>query len=460
MSHTQKNLFLHTPIHRLFIQQLLPMLLVMLMNGLFNLIDAMFLGHYVGADALTAVNVVFPFIMLTIALSSLVSGGLSSLLARYLGAKQTSRAESTFAQAHGLSLFIALLLIVVYLCFGQSVLAYLRGQANASVIAMAHSYLLILMMATPIQFFLGIHADAWRNEGHVALIAMLSVGITLANIVLNYLLIAVFQFGVAGSAYGTLFAQLLGLSLLVLLRAKRSDVIPMTALRRYRWFGEWRDIFQLGTPLSLSFIGIMLVSTTVILTLRQSDTADYASQVTAYGIVTRLFSFAFLALMAIALTTQSIIGNNVGAGLKKRSDATLRFAVLMAFGYCVLVEVALLVSAQHIGALFLSQADIIAKTAEILTIMIFGYVVVGPVLVLAMYFQAVGQPLRTALLTLVKPFVFTPMLIIGLAVMLGKDKMWYAFPVADSITAIIAVWVVMSIRANQQMTGFGLKREK
>lgn len=459
----QHNSFLSASIPRLFFSQALPMVLVMLMNGLFSLIDTAFLGYYVGSNALTAVSVVFPVIMITIALSSLVSGGMSSLLARYLGAKRFKKATAIFIQAQFLSIFIALSVIAIYWLVGKDLLTFmLKNSATSSIIQMAHTYLLIMIFATPIQFLLSVHADVWRNEGFAGLIALMSIGVTLINIALNYLFIVVLQQGVAGSAYGTFLSQICGLTLLVLLRLTKKDVISFTFTKNTTesaWLHNWREMLALGTPLSLSFIGIALVASTVIFTLSFTNTSQYPQTLASYGIVTRIFGFIFLPLMAIALTTQSIVGNNIGAGLSQRSNATLRLSLMLAFIYCLIIEIGLLATSSVIGKLFVNDATVIAKVDDILTPMIYGYIFVGPILVLALYFQAIGQPLRTAMLTLVKPFCITPLLILTFVFVSDNTTIWYAFPLADILIAIIAFAIVFKIFKNSSLQNGGLQNQ-
>ncbi len=217
----------------------------------------MFPGHFVGADALAAVSVVFPVIMITIALSTLVGGGMSSLLARQLGAGQDGEAAAVFAQAHGLALFLSFLLIVAFGIGGCRIIdALADGQPDIA--RMAYTYLAIMILAMPVQLLLSINADALRNEGRAGLMASMSVGVTFANIALNYMLIVRLDMGAAGSAWGTAIAQGLGLVLLVVLRARGGGVLPLCALVNLRVFGKWRAILTLGAPVSLSFIGLAL----------------------------------------------------------------------------------------------------------------------------------------------------------------------------------------------------------
>lgn len=399
-----ENRFLTATLGRLFVANAAPMMLIMMMSGLLTVVDAAFLGHFVGADALAAVSVVFPVIMITIAVSTIVGGGMSSLLARQFGAGKYSDAMAVFAQAHGLAFFLSFLLILAFGIGGGVVIdALTDGQADIA--RMAYTYLAIMILATPVQFLLSVHADAWRNEGRAGLMALMSVGVTVANIVLNYLLIVHLDMGVAGSALGTAIAQGLGLALLVGLRARGGGRLPLAGLRDFRWVGKWRAILTLGAPVSLSFIGIALVSATTITTLRVTSGTGYVEGIAAYGIVTRIFSFTFMPLMAIALATQSIVGNNVGAKLYQRSNAVLRLALTVSVVYCGAVEVILLAGHGWIGRAFVTDVDVIAQVGKILRPMASLYFVAGPVLVLAMYFQAIGKLGHTAALTLIKPFL-------------------------------------------------------
>lgn len=435
--HTAENTFLTAPIGRLFWANALPMMLIMLMSGLLSLVDAVFLGRFVGAEALTAVSIVFPMVMVTIALSTLVSGGMSSLLARRLGARDFDAAEAVFARAHGLALALAGLLIAFFVLAGGLITERLAG-GDAQIAGMAWTYLAITIGATPVQFWLGLHGDAMRNEGRVGIMALLSVGVTLANVALNYVLIVGLQWGVAGSAWGTVAAQGLGLAFLIGLRL-RGGLVPLGALVRQRWIGGWRAILTLGAPMSLSFIGMALVSASVITTLRATAGAEYAATVAAYGVVTRLYGFAFLPIMALGLATQSIIGNNAGAGLQARADATLRLALLTVGAYCALVEAVLLGGGSRLGAAFVTDPGVVARVGGIIGITAVLYALQGPILVLAMAFQAMGQAGRAAALTLVRPFVLMPVLVVGLGYGLGAGAIWFAFPSADVIVTTLAL---------------------
>jgi putative MATE family efflux protein len=439
------NPFLTVPVRRLFLMNALPMAMVMSMGGVLNIVDGIFVGRYIGSDALAAVSVTFPAIMLMNALATLVGGGMSSLFARSLGAGNREEAGRIFAGAHGLAFVIPIILIGLYFVTGRTVLQA-AAAGNLQMTGLADEYLRVLVFALPVQFLLTIHADALRNEGRAPLIALLSVLVNLFNIVTNYLAIVWFDLGVAGSALGTVLAQVLGLLLVVIVRQRDRSLLSLSALVRYRWVHCWRAMITVGLPLCLSFIGIALVSAVVMIALRSRAGQNYDVMVASYGIVIRILGFAFLPQMAIALATQSISGHNTGAGHCDRAEAVLKTALVTAFFWCLSVVLLLLTCSAQIGAVFTGDDAVVMAVGDILRPMMVFYVFSGPVLVLALYFQALGQPLRTAVLTLVKPWLLMPVFVFCGRMIAGTDGVWLAFPAADSVVLIVTVMIIFNMR--------------
>ncbi|MBI1219374.1 MAG: MATE family efflux transporter [Rhodobacteraceae bacterium] len=443
--HQTGNPFLTAPVGRLFLSNALPMAVVMSMGGILNVVDGIFVGRFIGPDALAAVGLAFPVVMVLTALSTLIGGGMSSLLARHLGAGQRAAAERVFVGAHGLALAIAAALVAVALTIGAGSVEHM-AVGNGSVAAMVRTYLEILILGAPVQFALGLHADALRNEGRAGLIAILSVMVNVFNVAANWLGIVVLGLGIAGSAVGTIAAQALGLALLIMVRARNPRLLPLASLRRNNWLVGWSEIIRLGLPLCLGFIGMALVATTVVVVLRESAGARYDVLVAAYGVVTRILGLAFLPQMAVALATQSITGNNAGAGRHDRAQAALRVALGTAFLWCLGMAAAVLVAGPWVGAIFSKDQAVAEAVATILRPMMFFYAFSGPVLVLALHFQALGQPARTAVLTLVKPWFLTPVLVLVAATAFGSRAIWFAFPAADAMLLMLATAMIRNAR--------------
>ena len=123
------NAFLTGWLPGVFVRTAAPIVAITTLNGLFTVVDAYFLGAYVGPEALSAVSLIFPGLMLLIALQSLVSNGMASILARRLGAGDRQGAGRVFAGAHTLALAVTLILNIVYWSLGRQIVAAGAGAA-------------------------------------------------------------------------------------------------------------------------------------------------------------------------------------------------------------------------------------------------------------------------------------------------------------------------------------------
>lgn len=370
------NSFLRGSISSVFIRTSLPIILVTMVNGMLTVADAMLLGAFVGPDALAAVTLVFPFSMLLVAASTIVGSGMASILGRRLGARAMDEARGVFASAQSLAIALGIVAIVLFFLGGGAVVAWMAG-SNQHLGDLGWQFLAISFGSAPIMFLLTVQSDALRTEGRVAFMAIAGVLLTLGNIGLNALLIGYFQFGVAGSAFGTALAQALALLLIVSYRMAGKAVLPMVGVRIDR---NWNEMLALGLPRSLSFIGLSLGSAAVLFSLHQLALGDRETVVTAYGVVMRVMTFAFLPLMGMSLALQAIVGNTTGAGQASRARDTLRLALGVSVVYGVLVQLILTLARDGLGGLFVSDPGVAQAVAGIVPIYVAGYFAFGPVM--------------------------------------------------------------------------------
>lgn len=454
MPNTPANSFLTAPLGTVYIKTALPIIFVMCMNGLLSVADALFLGHYVGPDALAAVTLMFPIYMLIVAFSTLVSNGMSSLLARHLGASRLSEARAVFAGAHGLALLVGGILILIFLFFGHK-FSTLAAGGSQPLAQMGQTYLQITVLFSPLMFIVAVNADALRNEGRVGFMAALSLLVSLANIGFNYILIVMLEMGVAGSAYGTALAHILAFAIIVAFRIFGKTNLRPNALLQHKLTHAWGRILALGAPQSLSFVGLALGSAAIMATLQIVDSPMYPATISAYGIITRVMTFTFLPLLGLSFAMQSITGNNYGAQLWHRSNHSLTVGVLSALVYCTLVQITVTNFATEIGAAFVDDPVVIAEVARILPIIMTIFFISGPLKMIASYFQAIGDAKRAAILSLLKPYLFTIPLTFGLAFMLGESGIWYAGPIAEAMLLALTI-AVLAQSARRQSLGWGV----
>jgi len=441
MTDSPTNTFTDGPLGSIYFTTALPIIFVMGMNGLLSVADALFLGIFVGPDALAAVTLMFPIYMLIVALSTLVANGMSSLLARALGANDFDMARSTFAGAHGLAVALGAVLIVLFLLFGQPV-SFLVAGGSETLAQLGLVYLRITVCFSPLLFVLSVNSDALRNEGRVGFMAAMSLLVSLANIGFNYVLIAVLDMGVAGSAYGTAAAQALAFAIVFAFRVYGETALRPATLLSHSMRRRWGRILALGAPQSLNFVGLALGSAAIITALQWVGRPGYADTITAYGIITRVITFAFLPLLGLSFAMQTITGNNYGAELWHRSDASLRTALLVAFIYCAVVQVVVMALPTQIASAFVDDIAVIAEVGRILPVMTCVFFLMGPLMMIATYFQAIGQAGKAAVLGLTKPYALAIPLTFMMPVMFGEIGIWYAGPVAEAIMLALTAVVL------------------
>lgn len=454
MTDSRANAFLAGSLGAIYVRTALPIIMVMGMNGLLAVVDALFLGHFVGPEALAAVTLMFPLYMLVVALATLVSSGMSSILARHLGGQQFAEARQVFAGAHGLALAVSAVLVVLFLLFGSTVTRLASG-GDADLAAMGLTYLRITVLASPLIFVLSVNSDALRNEGRVGFMAAMSLLVSLANIGFNYILIAQLGLGVAGSALGTALAQALAFAIILTFRLRGETELRPGALTGRALGARWGRIMALGAPQSLGFIGLALSSAAVMLMLQVINSANYADTVSAYGIITRVMTFAYLPLLGLSYAMQTVTGNNHGAGLFDRSNGSLRVGVATAFVYCGVLQVVMMTVPGPIGGLFVSDRLVIAEVARILPIVVLAYCVAGPLMMIASHFQAIGDARRAALLSLSRPYLFGIPLTLALPSLLGEPGIWQAGPVGEGMWLLLTA-LVLFCASRQGVRRWGL----
>jgi putative MATE family efflux protein len=379
--------------------------------------------------------------MLIVACATLVSSGMSSILARHLGGGRISQARDVFAGAHGLALMLAAILILLSLLFGRTI-ATLSADGDPALAQMGLTYLRITVFFTPLMFILSVNSDALRNEGRVGFMAAMSLLVSIANIGFNYVLIAKLNMGVAGSAYGTGLAQLLAFGIIATFRLRGQTPLPFSVLGECSWIMGWSRILALGAAQSLNFTGLALGSAAIMGALQMSHTPHYSDTVTAYGIITRVVTFTYLPMLGLSFAMQSITGNNYGAGEWARSHQSLRIALVTAFVYCVVVQIIVTTFAAQIGAAFVADAHVIAEVARIIPIMAIVFFLMGPLMMMASYFQTIGDATRAAILGLSKPYLFAIPLTFILPKFFGEPGIWYAGPSAETMLLVLTVTVV------------------
>ncbi|WP_368188165.1 MATE family efflux transporter [Aestuariibius sp. HNIBRBA575] len=432
------NAYLTAPLGRTFLKTAAPIVLIMLVNGLFNVVDAYFLGQFTGPDAVVAVTLVFPLFMMIIALSTLVSGGFSSVFARAHGAGQDT--ADILTSACRTALGVCLVLIAGFVIWGRGLTYWIANEAQI-LADMGHLYLSVLIWGAPLGFALGLGIDTLRATGRLRLMTFVTLSSALLNILFDWVLIVGLDWGVFGSAMGTLLAQACAFCLILFTWS-----MPVPRLFSRLTTSHSQQIIALGLPQSLGYVGLSLGSAVTLYALQIWQTADYETYSGAFGLLTRLMTFVFLPLLGLSMAFQTLISNNYGAGLTLRVQSCLRIGIIAAFVYMGTMQVLFLAFAPVLGAVFVSDQAMIDTLAHIIWINSWSMVLFGPLLMIGTYYMAIGDAARAGLLMLSRTYLFSIPLTLALPFVFGGDGIWLAGVLAELLVAIVTIVVLIQTK--------------
>lgn len=439
----QHNPYLSGTIGKVFVKTAIPIIIIMLVNGLYGIVDAYFLGVYVGEEALSAVTFTFPIQMMLFALTTLFANGMASVVARAIGAGEIGFARRVFTSAHYISVSVFLMICLLYLLGGIEFVAVIVGDFP-DLIQLSDQYIKILVYCSPVMAVLAINIDALRSEGKLEMMSGVMLLSAILNVVFDYIFIAELKLGVKASAYATVLSQIVSLCLILQYRLRGKALLSYSSDGFNKIADIAKEIVPLGIPSSLAYVGIALTVGVINYNVSLWAPAEYASIVAAHGIVTRIMTLAMLPLIGMTVAFQSILGNNFGAKLYDRSNDIISLGLKVSLAYCCCVQAAFFVSAKlSVGFVFVEDELVAEQVSRLLLLLSLGFFSVGPIAILASKFQAIGEAKNAILLGLSKSYLFMIPLVFMLPYTIGEIGIWISAPVSDALIVTLAFWILM-----------------
>lgn len=422
------------PILRLILRFALPATVGVLANALYNIVDRVFIGHYVGAEGLAAVSVVFPVILLVVAFSALIGVGTASQISRDLGAQDQERAEIALGNGVTAAAFFLALTVPPLLIWLPEVVR-LCG-ATERITPLAENYLKITGPAFPFQFFGMILAAAMRAEGHPRHVMWSMVLGSLLNVALDWWFIAGLGMGMAGAAWGTAGAQLFAFLWLLAFYARRRGALrlPLDRFRPRRAVMAEMCAVGLSPFLINVFFSIMQTAYNLLLGKYGGETA-----ISAMGIFFGLDSLLFMPVTGIGEGAMPIIGYNYGARRYDRLRETVKIALRLSIGYYILSEATAMLWAEKLVSFFTDDNPaLIVLAARCIRI---GYAALpfsAAAIIVGYTLEALGRARTSFCFNLIRQLVGIALIVI-LPRFLGVDGVWIIFPAIDLVGGLAAM---------------------
>jgi putative MATE family efflux protein len=423
----------------LMMRYFIPAFIGVLANTLYNIVDRIFIGQGVGAEALSGVSVVFPIMLIMMGFGMLIGIGSGVMVSINLGRKDKQKAEEILGTSFTMMLVVSALITLIGFALKKPIL-HAFG-ATGQIFDYANDYLDIILIGAVFQVVGFSLNNIIRSEGNarIAMISMLlSAGI---NIILNPVFIFGFGWGVKGSAAATVISQII-LDIWVI-----AHFTSIRSVIRLRWMNLkvdleiLKDITAIGlSPFAMQIAGSFVQG------LLNSKLIHFGGDlaVGALGIINSIMMLVVMAIVAINMASQPIIGYNFGAKMIGRVKEALQKALIGATVIAAVSFILIEVFARQIVSLFNSSSSLLADIAiPGLRIYALSLPIIGFQVVTGNYFQSVGKAKIAILLTLLRQiFVLLPLLLI-FPVWFGLTGIWVAAPVSDSISAMIVTFFLV-----------------
>ena len=425
------------PVKKLIISMSLPMMISMLMQALYSVVDSIFVSH-LSEQALAAVTYAFPLQNMMIALGSGTGVGINALLSRSLGERRFDKSDAAANTGLLLTFCNALLFMVIGL-FGSH--AFIATQTSLPEIReMGAAYLSIVCGFSFGLFFQMTFERLLQSTG----LTVYSMASQLSGAIINTILdpIMIFgllgcpRFGVAGAAYATVIGQccaaLIGLSLNLKKNKEIHYSLKGILSPRLDTVGK---IYYVGVPsiMMMSIGSLMTYGINQILSVF-SDTA-----VAVFGVYFKLQSFFFMPVFGLNNGVIPVLAYNYGARKKERIQEALRFSMLVAVGIMGLGTLLFQLFPARLLGFFNASEDMLAIGVPALRIISLSYMVAGACIAMGSIFQAFSRSFYSLYVSIGRQLV----VLLPAAWLLSRTgnvaMVWWAFPIAEIVSAILSV---------------------
>ena len=444
------------PIGRLLVRQAVPASIGILVMSLNILVDTIFVGNWIGSIAIAAINVVLPVSFFIAALGMAIGIGGSSIISRALGADNKERALKTFGNQITLTLLLTTLMVALGLYYVDGLIPLFGGKG--AIFDPAKIYYTIVLYGVPFLALCMMGNTVIRAEGkpRFAMIAMIipSVG----NLLLDYIFIYVFGWGMYGAAWASTGSYLLCISYIIWFFRSRNSELKLSGHHFYLEVGILREIGALG------FVTLSRQAVTSITYLLMNNilfNLGGEPLIAVYAIIGRMLMFAFFPVFGVTQGFLPIAGYNYGARKYERVRESINTAIKYAAFVATLVFIGLMLFPDAITSLFLSNKPDLPAIERTTNLFVMEHTpaamrwvfaatpIIALQLIGAAYFQAVGKAIPALLLTLTRQgFFFIPLILI-LPLYFGELGVWISFPVADVLaTVVTGYYLRKEIRTN------------
>ncbi len=433
----QENKMGVMPVNRLLLTMSGPMMISMLIQALYNVVDSMFVS-YISESALTAVSLAYPMQNLMIAVATGTGVGINALLSRNLGEKNFPMVNRTAGNA----IFLGLISYVVFALVGLigSRIYFTVQVSDPEIIQMGQDYLSVILILSIGCFGQVLLSRLLQSTGKT----FYSMVIQMVGAVLNIILDPIMIFGllgfpamgVAGAALATVISQVVGTLMGLYYNLRKNPEIQFSLNQLRPSAPIIARIYSVGVPSIL----LQTVSSLLIFGLNQILVAFSETATAVYGVYFKLQGFAFLPIIGMNNGMVPIIAYNYGAKKPERILQTIKLAITYALIIMVVAVAVFQIFPTQLLGFFQASPEMLEIGVPALRILSLCFIIGGFTIVSSSVFQALGRGLLSMSISIFRQLVLVLPLAYFFSLTGKLEMVWWAFPVAEVLAGLLALY--------------------
>ena len=427
------------PIGKLLVQYAFPAIIAMIAASLYNIVDRIFIGQIVGPMAISGLAITFPFINLGAAFGAAVGIGASTTISVKLGQRDYETAENILGNTVTLNLIIGSAFGIICLIFLDPILRFF-GASDAT-IPYARSFMEVILAGNVIShMYFGMNAvlRAASKPRHAMMATIFTV---LMNIILDFIFIRLWGWGIRGAAFATVLSQALALCWQMKQFTNKNEILHLK-----------RGIYRLKKHLVENIISIgispflMNVCACIVVIFMNNQLVKYGGDmaVGAFGIAYSVAMIFVMFIIGLDQGMQPIAGYNYGSQQTDRLMRVLKLTIFAAIGIMVVGWLIAHLAPYFCARMFTKDPELIRQAIKAIQINMMMYPIVGFQMVVTNFFQCIGKVKISIFLSLSRQLLFLIPFLIILPQFFKLDGVWASLPSSDFLASLVAAIIMMA----------------
>ena len=446
MKDESQNKMAIEPINKLILKMGLPMIVSMVLQALYNVIDSIFVANMgsTGAIANQALTYAFPIQIMIIAIGVGTGVGLNALLSKSLGENDKNKVNKIAGNGIFLSICIYIFFLIFGLFFSKWFISLFTN--DKEIIKMGTTYLKICTCLSLGSIGYTVYERFLQATGKTMLSTISQISGAVTNIVLDYIFIYPLDMGVAGAAWATIIGQFVSLFIAMYFHYKKNKEIDGSLKYINPDGGIIKAIYSIGVSAALmqALLAVMMAGMNAILGLAQ---ADQTVLIGSFGIYYKIQQIALFSAFGLSNTIISILSFNYGMQDRKRIDDCIKYGIMDTMIVTLIISILFEVFAYPLANLFGlaggKTKEIIKVCTIALRISSIGFIFMGISVAIQGILQSIRYALRPLIISLLRLVIF----VFPVAFLFTKSSevvkiVWWTFPIAEILTSIIALFIL------------------